>query len=234
MGSPVILVIDDEVQIRRLLRMACEPEGYKLEEAVSVEDALAKFYMVRPDVVVLDLGLPERGGEEFLIQIRESGAKVPVLVLSVKDSEKDKIHLLDAGADDYLTKPFGVGEFLARIRVLLRHSSPEKTDVKVKIGNLELDFGTRRVTKSGKDVRLTPTEYSFLKLLATYPGKIITQTQILKELWGPNQISEAGYLRVYVNQIRKKIETDPSKPEILITEPGVGYYLKAEDQPANF
>ncbi|EQA37451.1 putative KDP operon transcriptional regulatory protein KdpE [Leptospira inadai serovar Lyme str. 10] len=234
MGSPVILVIDDEVQIRRLLRMACEPEGYKLEEAVSVDDALSKFYMVRPDIVVLDLGLPARGGEEFLVQIRESGAKVPVLVLSVKDSEKDKIHLLDIGADDYLTKPFGIGEFLARIRVLLRHSSPEKTDVKVKIGSLELDFGTRRVTKSGKDVRLTPTEYSFLKLLATYPGKIVTQTQILKELWGPNQISEAGYLRVYVNQIRKKIEADPSKPEILITEPGVGYYLKAENQPGNF
>lgn len=214
--------------------MACEPEGYKLEEAVSVDDALSKFYMVRPDIVVLDLGLPARGGEEFLVQIRESGAKVPVLVLSVKDSEKDKIHLLDIGADDYLTKPFGIGEFLARIRVLLRHSSPEKTDVKVKIGSLELDFGTRRVTKSGKDVRLTPTEYSFLKLLATYPGKIVTQTQILKELWGPNQISEAGYLRVYVNQIRKKIEADPSKPEILITEPGVGYYLKAENQPGNF
>lgn len=209
--------------------MACESEGYKLEEAVSVTDALSKFYMVRPDVVILDLGLPDRGGEEFLERIRESGSKVPVLVLSVRDAEKDKIHLLDAGADDYLTKPFGVGELLARIRVLLRHSSPEKTDVKVRIGTLELDFGSRRVTKSGKEIRLTPTEYSFLKLLATYPGKIITQTQILKELWGPNQISEAGYLRVYVNQIRKKIEEDPSKPQILITEPGVGYYLKAED-----
>ncbi|TGK13024.1 response regulator [Leptospira fletcheri] len=229
MASPIVFAVDDEVQIRRLLRMACESEGYKLEEAVSVTDALSKFYMIRPDVVILDLGLPDKGGEEFLERIRESGSKVPVLVLSVRDAEKDKIRLLDAGADDYLTKPFGVGELLARIRVLLRHSSPEKTDVKVRIGTLELDFGSRRVTKSGKDVRLTPTEYSFLKLLATYPGKIITQTQILKELWGPNQISEAGYLRVYVNQIRKKIEEDPSKPQILITEPGVGYYLKAED-----
>ncbi len=228
LASPVLLVIDDEVQIRRLLRMACEQEGYKVEEAISVDDALSKVYMVRPDAIILDLGLPDKGGEEFLKRLRESGSKTPILVLSVRDSEKDKILLLDFGADDYLTKPFGVGELLARIRVLLRHSSPEKTDVKVKLGGLEIDFGTRKVTKEGKEIRLTPTEYSFLKLLATYPGKIVTQTQILKELWGPNQLSEAGYLRVYVNQIRKKIESDPSKPEILITEPGVGYFLKSE------
>ncbi|TGJ98313.1 DNA-binding response regulator [Leptospira langatensis] len=229
MSSPIILVIDDEVQIRRLLRMAFEQEGYKVEEAISVEDALSKLYMVRPDAIILDLGLPDKGGEEFLKQIRESGSKVPVLVLSVRASEKDKILLLDAGADDYLSKPFGVGELLARVRVLLRHSSPEKTDVKVRIGNLEIDFGSRKVTIDGKEVRLTPTEYSFMKLLASYPGKIVTQTQILKELWGPNQLGEAGYLRVYVNQIRKKIEKDPSKPEILITEPGVGYFLRSED-----
>ncbi|TGL64185.1 response regulator [Leptospira sarikeiensis] len=223
------MIVDDEIQIRRLLRVAFEKEGYKVEEAVSVDDALSKVYMARPDAIVLDLGLPEKGGEEFLQRIRESGSKVPVLVLSVRDSEKDKILLLDSGADDYLSKPFGVGELLARIRVLLRHSSPEKTDVKVRIGSLELDFGTRKVTKDGKEVRLTPTEYSFLKLLATYPGKIVTQTQILKELWGPNQMAEAGYLRVYVNQIRKKIESDPTNPEILITEPGVGYFLRSID-----
>ncbi|GBF38580.1 KDP operon transcriptional regulatory protein KdpE [Leptospira johnsonii] len=228
MASPIIMIVDDEIQIRRLLRVALEKEGYKVEEAVSVDDALSKVYMVRPDSIVLDLGLPEKGGEEFLKKIRESGSKIPVLVLSVRDSEKDKIFLLDSGADDYLTKPFGVGELLARIRVLLRHSSPEKTDVKVKIGLLELDFGTRKVLKEGKEVRLTPTEYSFLKLLATYPGKIVTQTQILKELWGPNQMAESGYLRVYVNQIRKKIERDPGNPEILITEPGVGYFLKTD------
>lgn len=229
MSSPVLMIVDDEIQIRRLLRVAFEKEGYKVEEAVSVDDALSKVYMARPDAIVLDLGLPEKGGEEFLQRIRESGSKVPVLVLSVRDSEKDKILLLDSGADDYLSKPFGVGELLARIRVLLRHSSPEKTDVKVRIGSLELDFGTRKVTKDGKEVRLTPTEYSFLKLLATYPGKIVTQTQILKELWGPNQMAEAGYLRVYVNQIRKKIESDPTNPEILITEPGVGYFLRSID-----
>ncbi|MGJ4788179.1 response regulator [Leptospira koniambonensis] len=222
------MIIDDEIQIRRLLRVALEKEGYKVEEAISVDDALSKVYMVRPDSIILDLGLPEKGGEEFLKKIRESGSKIPILVLSVRDSEKDKIFLLDRGADDYLTKPFGIGELLARIRVLLRHSSPEKTDVKVRIGLLELDFGTRKVLKEGKEVRLTPTEYSFLKLLATYPGKIVTQTQILKELWGPNQITESGYLRVYVNQIRKKIERDPGNPEILITEPGVGYFLKSD------
>lgn len=222
------MIVDDEIQIRRLLRVALEKEGYKVEEAVSVQEALSKVYMVRPDAIILDLGLPDQGGEEFLKRIRESDSKIPVLVLSVRDSEKDKIRLLDSGADDYLTKPFGLGELLARIRVLLRHSSPEKTEVKVRVGALELDFGTRKVLKDGKEIRLTPTEYSFLKLLATYPGKIVTQTQILKELWGPNQTGESGYLRVYVNQIRKKIETDPTKPEILITEPGVGYFLKSD------
>ncbi|WP_210414413.1 response regulator [Leptospira wolffii] len=228
MSNPVLLIIDDEVQIRRLLRMACEEEGYKVEEAISAEDALGKIYVVRPDAVLLDLGLPGKGGEEFLSQLRESGSKIPILVLSVKNSEKDKIRLLDAGADDYLSKPFGVGELLARIRVMLRHSTPEKTDVRVRFGPLEMDFSTRKVIKNGEEIRLTPTEYSFLKLLASYPGKIVTQAQILKELWGPDQFSDPGYLRVYVNQIRKKIETNPAKPEILITEPGVGYFLKED------
>ncbi|PJZ68305.1 DNA-binding response regulator [Leptospira perolatii] len=226
MSSPVLLVIDDEVQIRRLLRMACEEEGYKVEEAASVKEALSKVYVVRPDLILLDLGLPDIPGEDFLTQIRKAGLKVPVIVLTVLEKEQDKVRLLDAGADDYIIKPFGIQELLARFRVHLRHSSPEKINSEVKIGTLTIDFAQRTIKKNGKEVRFTPTEYSFLKLLATYPGKIVTQSQILKELWGPNQTGDTAYLRVYVNQIRKKIEDDPTHPELLITEPGVGYFLK--------
>ncbi len=222
--GPVILIIDDEAQIRRMLRLSLEAHGYHVKEATTSQEGLQQVAMSRPDLIILDLNLPDRDGLNTLKDIRE-WSKTPVIVLSVKNSEKDKIDLLDAGADDYLTKPFSMGELLARIRAALRHSIPDGNDGVFITGNLTIDFVRRVVLKNGEEIKLTPTEYSFLKILAQNAGKVLTHNQIIDELWGANSQPDTSYLRVYALQIRKKIEDDPAKPEFLITEPGVGYRL---------
>jgi two-component system KDP operon response regulator KdpE len=222
--GPVILIIDDETQIRRMLRLSLEAHGYNVKEATTSQEGVQQVAMSRPDLIILDLNLPDRDGLSTLKDIRE-WSKTPVIVLSVKNSEKDKIDLLDAGADDYLTKPFSMGELLARIRAAMRHSIPEGNDGVFITGNLTIDFARRIVLKNSEEIKLTPTEYSFLKLLAQNAGKVLTHNQIIDDLWGINSQPDTSYLRVYALQLRKKIEDDPAKPEYLITEPGVGYRL---------
>jgi two-component system, OmpR family, KDP operon response regulator KdpE len=224
-----VLVIDDELQIRRFLKMSLETYGYNVFEACSGNEGLIQVASVKPDVVLLDLGLPDMEGKDFLKQIRE-WTNIPVIVLTVKDSEQDKIEILDTGADDYLTKPFKVGELQSRIKVALRHSHGNVSgDNILKTGKLSIDFSKRIVTIDKKEIKLTPTEYSFLCLLAKHAGKVVTQTQIMREIWNPNLETETQYLRIYVLQLRRKIEVDPGNPKIIITEPGVGYRLIVEE-----
>lgn len=225
--GPVILIIDDEAQIRRMLRLSLEAHGFTVKEATTSQEGLQQTALARPDLIVLDLNLPDRSGLDTLRDIR-GWTKTPVIVLSVRNSEQDKIDLLDSGADDYLTKPFSMGELLARIRVALRHITPDATDGIFITGDIRIDFPKRIVTRGNDEIRLTPTEYSLLKLLAANAGKVITHTQIIDELWGMGSQPDTSYLRVYVLQLRKKIERDPSSPRILVTEPGVGYRLIAD------
>ncbi len=223
-----VLVVDDEVQIRRLLRLCLEPAGYAVHEADSLGEGLRQFGAVKPGIVLLDLGLPDGDGRELLQAIRNRG-DVPVLILSVRDSEEDITGLLDAGADDYLIKPFGVGELLARIRVAVRHRAPGvPAGHPVRIGRLEVRLDTREAFRDGVEEHLTPTEWSILELLVRNSGKIVTRNRILRGVWGPDMAGDYNSLRVYVNQLRKKIEPEPSAPRTLLTEPGVGYRLKLE------
>jgi two-component system KDP operon response regulator KdpE len=220
-----ILVIDDEAAIRRLLKTRLEPDGYIVLEAKNGEEGLREAASQRPELIILDLGLPDLSGTEVLKRIRE-WSQVPVLILTVQDSQEDKVALLDAGADDYLSKPFGVPELLARLRVLQRHGQASLSDPVKKIGDLEFDFSAHLVRLRGQELKLTSTEYDFLKVLALHAGKVVIQRQILKEVWGPNAVEHSHYLRIYAAQLRKKIEDDPSNPTWIITEPGVGYRLK--------
>ncbi len=222
--KPLALVVDDELQIRRLLRVCLEANGYRVSEAASGQEGLAEAAQRRPDVLLLDLGLPDMDGVTVLKRIRE-WSQVPVLVLSVRDREEDKIAALDNGADDYVTKPFSSGELLARLRVAQRHGTPVTESSVFRSGPLEVDLAARVVRVKGKEVRLTATEYSLLRLLVQYAGKVLTHRQLLREVWGPNYAEQTHYLRVYMAHLREKLETDPAKPELLTTEPGVGYRL---------
>ncbi len=222
--NPVVLVIDDEVQIRRLLKISLEANGYKVFEAANGEQGLAEAAQRRPDVVVLDLGLPDMDGVAVLKRLRE-WSSVPVIVLSVRDREDDKIAALDHGADDYLTKPFGTGELLARLRVAQRHAKPALEEAVFQNGHLEVDLVARQVKVKGKPVKLTATEYALLQLFVRHAGKVLTHRQILKEVWGPTYTEQTHYLRVYMTHLREKIEENPSQPELLITESGIGYRL---------
>ncbi|HEX4646891.1 MAG TPA: response regulator [Verrucomicrobiae bacterium] len=221
---PIALVIDDEVQIRRLVKISLETSGYKVFEAANGQEGLAEAALRRPDVVVLDLGLPDMDGFTVLKRLRE-WSNVPVIVLSVHDREEDKIAALDHGADDYLTKPFGTGELLARLRVAQRHAQPPLDQAVFQAGNLAVDLTSRAVTVKGKPVKLTATEYALLQLFVRHAGKVLTHRQILKEVWGPNYVEQTHYLRVYMAHLREKIEDEPSQPELLVTESGVGYRL---------
>jgi two-component system, OmpR family, KDP operon response regulator KdpE len=224
-----ILVIDDELAIRRLLKISLEAEGHTYIEAGTGQDGLVAAATQRPDVVILDLGLPDMDGSVVLNRLRE-WSSVPVIVLTVKDSETDKVALLDAGADDYLTKPFGVPELLARLRVALRHKQSTAAEPVLRAGDLQIDFTDRTVSIRDEIVRLTATEYELLKILAQHAGKLVTQKQLLRDIWGPQAIDQSQYLRVYIAQLRKKLERDPSSPDLIITEPGVGYRLRRVDE----
>ncbi len=219
-----ILVIDDEKQIRRLLKVALTGHGYEVEEAACGLDGLNKATAYRPDLIILDLGLPDMNGLDVIRQLRE-WSRIPVIILSVKEHESDKITALDAGADDYVTKPFGMGELLARIRAALRHVAGAGDEPVLKFSDLVIDMARRRVTVNGMEIKLTPTEYDLMKNLAVHAGKVLTHRQLLRTIWGPSYENDTHYLRVYIGQLRRKIENDPSRPRHIITEPGVGYRL---------
>jgi two-component system KDP operon response regulator KdpE len=223
---PVVLVIDDETQIRRLLRVALEAGGYRVFEAATGQAGLVEAAQRRPDVIVLDLGLPDMDGASVLKRLRE-WSQAPVLVLSVREGEDDKVGALDNGADDYMTKPFSTVELLARLRVARRHALPIPENSVFRSGRLEVDLAARKVTVKDQEIKLTPTEYSLLRLLVRNAGKVVTHRQLLKEVWGPNYSDQTHYLRVYVAHLREKIEADAARPELLLTEPGVGYRLAA-------
>lgn len=220
----VALIIDDEVQIRRLLRLTLEAHGYKVFEAATGQEGLLKAAQRRPEIVLLDLGLPDLDGVTILKRLRE-WSTVPVLVLSVRDRDEDKIAALDAGADDYVTKPFSTGELLARLRVAQRHAQPAADLAVFRSGGLQVDLTARVVTVQGREVKLTATEYALLCLFVRYAGKVLTHRQILREVWGPTYVEQTHYLRVYLAHLREKLEADPAQPKLFLTEPGVGYRL---------
>jgi two-component system KDP operon response regulator KdpE len=220
-----ILVVDDDPQIRRVMRVTLTGRGYEVDDAKSGEIALERIRDGRFELILLDMNMPGTGGLETCREIR-SHSEVPIIMLTVRDTEADKVEALDAGADDYVTKPYKDGELLARIRAALRRSASAQGPAgRLKIGAVEVDFDTRRVTARGRNVRLTPKEFELLRYLATHPNKVLTHRELLQAVWGPDYGEEVDYLRVFVNQLRKKIEVDPSKPAHLITEPWVGYRL---------
>jgi two-component system, OmpR family, KDP operon response regulator KdpE len=224
-AGPLVLVVEDEAQVRRFLRAALSSRGYRLIEAETVREAEQLATGHNPDVFLLDLALPDGDGMDLARRLRE-WTRAPIIVLSARGREEDKVNALDAGADDYLTKPFGVNELLARLRVALRHAraGPELPAV-LDAGPLHVDLARREVAVEGREVRLTPTEYRLLALLARHAGKVLTHRQILREIWGPNA-TEAHWVRVHMAELRKKIEADPARPRLLVTEPGVGYRLR--------
>lgn len=226
---PVILIIDDEAQIRRFLRVSLEAAGYRVVEAATGQDGIVQAAMSRPHTVILDLGLPDLSGLEVLEKIREWSA-VPVIVLSVQDAEQDKIAALDAGADDYVTKPFGMGELLARLRVATRHAQPAPESSEFRNGHLYVDFVHRLVKVNEQPVKFTALEYDLLLLFIKHAGKVLTHRQILKAVWGPHNVEQTQYLRVYMTQLRKKLELDPGQPQMFITESGVGYRMILFDE----
>ncbi len=218
----IILVIDDEVQIRRLLEITLSSNGFKISEAGNGKDGLVAAATHHPALIILDLGLPDMDGFEILKKIREWYLK-PIIILSVRNSEEDIITALDNGANDYLTKPFRTGELLARIRVALRKNLDERDNPNLTFGSLTIDLVNHIARKNGEILKLTSTEYSLLSLLSKNSGRVLTHQTLLKEIWGFGYIGQTQYLRVFVAQLRKKIEDDPSKPQLLITESGIGY-----------
>ncbi|HSU68517.1 MAG TPA: response regulator [Tepidisphaeraceae bacterium] len=225
-----ILVIEDEPPIRKFLRVTLGSQGYRVIESETGKDGLIQAASHSPGLVILDLGLPDLDGVEVVKQLRE-WSSVAVIVVSARGKEQDKIVALDAGADDYLTKPFAAGELLARVRVALRHAATVKTgsgESVLTLGDLVVDLLHRRVTAQGKEVHLTPNEFKLLAVLVKHAGMVITHRQLLKEVWGPGSGNETHYLRVYMNQLRQKLEADPTRPKYLLTEPGVGYRLISE------
>lgn len=226
--NPTILIIEDEAQMRRFLRASLTGNGYQVFEAEKGEDGLTQAAARNPDLVLLDLGLPDTDGLVVTERLRGWG-KMPIIVISARGKEEDKIKALDLGADDYLTKPFGVGELLARIRVALRHSARTESGGSLfAMGSVRVDLARRQVHKDESEVHLTPIEYKLLTTLIKYEGRVITHRQLLKEVWGPNSSEQTQYLRVYMGQLRHKLEDNPSRPRFLTTEPGVGYRLRTE------
>ena len=225
-----VLLIEDEPEIRRFLRATLPQQGYQLFESTTGQDGLAQAASRNPEIILLDLGLPDLDGLAIIRQIREWAA-IPIVVLTARDQEQVKIEALDSGADDYVTKPFGVNELLARMRVALRHAarpSGENGESVFKIGDLRVDLLRRQVFVSDKEIHLTPIEYKVLTTLVKHAGKVLTHRQLLKEVWGPLHVDEAHYLRVYMRQLRNKLEANPTHPRYLVTELGVGYRLRTD------
>ena len=224
--KPLVLIVDDEPQIRRLLTVSLEANGYRVLSAANGQEGLVLAAQHQPALVILDLGLPDLSGQEVLRRLRD-WSRAPVIVLSVRDDEKGKVAALDAGADDYVTKPFNTDELLARLRVALRHAADKEEAAVVQVKNLVIDLAVRRVTAGGKEVKLSKIEYDLLRLLARHAGKVLTHRQILREVWGPGHEEDTHYLRVYIAHLREKIERNPESPELIITELGVGYRFLA-------
>jgi two-component system KDP operon response regulator KdpE len=228
--KPTILVIEDDPPIQKFLRVTLEAHDFKVIEAGAGEHGLRHVAMSMPDLVILDLGLPDIDGIEVTKRLRE-WSSIPIIVVSARGKEQDKVIALDAGADDYLTKPFGVAELMARVRVALRHhaaANQDTGDPVFETGALRVDLARREVTTGGHAVHLTPNEFKLLAVLVKHAGKVLTHRQLLREVWGPGSSDETHYLRVYMNQLRQKIEQEPSRPKYVITEPGVGYRLVSE------
>jgi two-component system KDP operon response regulator KdpE len=228
--EPLILIIEDEPQIRRFLRASLTGHGYRCQEATTGQEGLTKVATHQPDLLILDLGLPDLDGLEVTSRLRE-WTRLPIIVLSARGQEEDKVAALDAGADDYLTKPFGVAELLARLRVALRHSQAEGSTQAAPVFTLDelsVNLAKRQVTVKNEEVHLTPIEYKLLATLVKYAGKVITHNQLLREVWGPGYAEETHYLRVYMGQLRHKLETEPARPRYILTEPGVGYRLRSD------
>src|SRR6266536_3233072 len=220
--KPVALIIDDDVQIRRLLRVVLESENYQVIEAETGQQGLMEIAGRRPDVIVLDLGLPDLEGLEVLKRLRE-WSEAPVIVLTVRDDVQEKVAALDAGADDYVTKPFSTPELLARLRAAQRKTRPAEEISVFKHGDLIVDLSSHNVTRASREVKLTATEYALLRLFVRHPGRVLTHRYILREIWGPKSEEHRQYLRVYVTHLRQKIESDPAKPSLISTAPGIGY-----------
>ncbi|TWH48675.1 response regulator [Sporomusa sp. KB1] len=219
-----ILVVDDEPQIRKFLKVSLRVGGYDTDEATNGQEAIQRAVIFKPDIILLDLGLPDMDGKKVINQIRE-WSQVPIIVLTAREQEKEKVDALDAGADDYVTKPFGVEELMARIRVFIRRTTRVDDKPVVVCGELTVDLAKRYIFVSGKEVKLTPTEYEIMKVLAQNVGKVITHRQLFTAVWGNNYYDDNHYIRVYINQLRRKIEDNPIRPKYIITESGVGYRL---------
>jgi two-component system KDP operon response regulator KdpE len=225
--KPVALIIDDEIQIRRLLRVVLEGENYQVHEAESGQQGLVEIASRRPAIILLDLGLPDLDGLEVLKRLRE-WSEAPVLVLSVRDDEQGKVAALDAGAEDYVTKPFSTPELLARLRAAQRKTRPEEEISLFQSGDLIVDLTARVVTRAGHEIKLTATEYALLRLFVRHAGRVLTHRQILREIWGPKSEEHRQYLRVYVTHLRQKIEADSTRPRLIKTEPGIGYRFESD------
>ncbi len=222
-----ILVVDDEPQIRRFLRISLAANGYEVIEAETASQGIAAALEAAPDLVILDLGLPDMDGQEVITTLRRTMDQ-PIIVLSVRAQELDKIEALDRGANDYVVKPFGVGELMARIRASLRPRQAEDVAEVVESGSVRIDLGRRVVTCAGEEARLSRREWDILAALARHPDHVLTHRALLKEVWGPAHVEDTAYLRVYIGQLRQKLEDDPAKPKLIVTDPGVGYRLKVE------
>jgi two-component system KDP operon response regulator KdpE len=227
MSNERVLIVDDEPAIRKFLRVTLTAQAYSTIDAVSGQEALEKAAADKPDIIVLDIGLPDISGIEVTRLLRQ-WTQIPIIILSVRGAESDKIAALDAGADDYLTKPFGVGELLARLRAALRRAAQTTSEPVFICGNLKVDLARRLITVSSNEVQLTPTEYELLRVLVTHAGKVLTHHFLLKEVWGTEYGEELHMLHVNISNLRRKIEPNPARPQFVITEPGVGYRLKTE------
>ena len=228
--NPLVLIIEDEPHMRRLLGSMLRGNGFQIVEAASAREGLMQAAGRNPEIILLDLGLPDRDGRDVTRELRRT-TRAPIIILSARGQEHEKVTLLDLGADDYLTKPFGAGELLARIRVALRHAALPPEGIREPVclaGGITFDAIRRQVLREGEEVHLTPTEYKLLATLARNTGRVLTHRQLLQEVWGANYVDQTHYLRVYIAQLRHKLEHDPTRPRLLLTEPGIGYRLKEE------